>query len=279
MAHPTHKAGSGWRTRRQAAAGGERTPVSHRAPRARLWARSGGRHAARAVAVRPALIADIAGIVAALALAATGAVCAPAQTRSAQSSLNLSSPVASASRSSSRGARSSSASKWSLASAGEFDISRAFSATDATKIREAVKEYKPAAAVDSNGRYQSIGVSAHQSTVTTDFGTYPFSECTWWAAVRRAQLGRPVPDNMGNGGQWADSGRAKGMSVDNTPHVGDVIVFAPGQAGAVAYYGHVAVVEAILSDGSIIISECSANYNGEIRTRRIWDASKYQYVH
>ena len=38
-------------------------------------------------------------------------------------------------------------------------------------------------------------------------------------------------------------------------HVGDIVVFAPGQMGADSYYGHVAIVEGVNADGSIKISE------------------------
>ena len=66
---------------------------------------------------------------------------------------------------------------------------------------------------------------------TGDVGNaYEFSQCTWWVYVRRHQLGLPAGSHMGNGCQWADSARALGYWVDNTPrHVGDIIVFAAGR--------------------------------------------------
>ena len=238
-----------------------------------FWQRSSARHAVSSAAFRPTLAAGAAGVLAAAALALTGALSAGGPARRRASFSLMPSGVASASRSSSRSPLSS----WSLDSAGEFDTSRAFSKTDQEKINDAVQNYKPQPAFDQNGRSQFIGISAHQSNVNGDFDGYGFSECTWWAAVRRAQLGHPVPQHMGNGGQWADSARANHMAVDSTPQVGDVAVFEPGQAAADLVYGHVAVVEAVLSDGSIIISESSASYHGQIHARRIWDASRYQY--
>lgn len=286
VAHPSHKAGTRWFP--HASGHGAHSAHSHKAQASTqqaasrksssfIWHRSAGRHAAVAVSVRPTLIAGTTGLLTAAALAFAGAVGVQAQTgRSARGSFSPVTASASASRSASR---AGSAAGWSLDSAGEFDVSRAFSLTDAKKITDAVTEYKPTAVIDSGGRYQSIGVSSHQAGTNAGFDSYDFSECTWWVAVRRSQLGRPVPSHMGNGGQWADSARAKGLSVDNTPKVGDVAVFAPGQAGAVAFYGHVAVVEAVLSDGSVLISECSEGSNGQIKVRRIWDASRYQYIH
>ena len=55
---------------------------------------------------------------------------------------------------------------------------------------------------------------------------YGFSQCTWWAYVRRHQLGLPAGSHMGNGADWADTARRLGYWVDSTPRVGDVICFA-----------------------------------------------------
>ena len=81
---------------------------------------------------------------------------------------------------------------------------------------------------------------------------------------------------------WAASASALGYWVDNTPrHVGDAVVFAPGQADADGAYGHVAVLEKINADGSIEISESNAKGLGVISTRTFSaaEAGKFQYVH
>ena len=102
------------------------------------------------------------------------------------------------------------------------------------------------------------------------------------AYQRRAELGLPSSGNFGNGGAWAASASALGYWVDNTPrHVGDAVVFAPGQADADGAYGHVAVLEKINADGSIEISESNAKGLGVISTRTFSaaEAGKFQYVH
>lgn len=117
---------------------------------------------------------------------------------------------------------------------------------------------------------------------TGDTGNaYEFSECTWWAYVRRHQLGLPAGSYMGNGNQWADTARRLGYWVDNTPRVGDVMVFQAGQAGSSLIYGHVAIVEAVNTDGSITTSECGAAYNGQpfSRTFPASETGNYQYIH
>lgn len=65
---------------------------------------------------------------------------------------------------------------------------------------------------------------------------------------------------MGNGADWANTARGLGYLVNNTPHVGAAMVFARGQSvgghwTADWQYGHVAVVERVNADGSVLISE------------------------
>ncbi len=116
---------------------------------------------------------------------------------------------------------------------------------------------------------------------TGDSGcAYDFSECTWWAYTRRQELGLPVGSYFGNGCMWANSARALGYWVDNTPrHVGDIIVFAAGQEGASSTYGHVAIVEKINDDGSIETSECGSSMNGVTYSRTITNVSDFEYIH
>ncbi len=108
----------------------------------------------------------------------------------------------------------------------------------------------------------------HGSRSPGDVGNaYPFSQCTWWVYVRRHQLGLPCDSYFGNGGQWADSARARGYRVDHTPSVGAIIVFAPGQDGASPIYGHVGVVERVNGNGTVTTSECGSTLHGRPITR------------
>lgn len=115
---------------------------------------------------------------------------------------------------------------------------------------------------------------------TGDTGNaYAYGQCTWWAYVRRTQLGLPVGSHLGDGGMWADSAKALGYWVDDTPRQGDVIVFSPAQVNNA--WGHVAIVEKVNSDDSIEISE--ANVNGQVgpfrRTIEAKQTHAYQYIH
>jgi len=75
--------------------------------------------------------------------------------------------------------------------------------------------------------------------------------CTWYAASRRAELGRPIPSNLGNAYSWYRAAALAGLPTGSTPAVGAVMV---NQAG-----DHVAVVEAVNADGSFWISEMNSH--------------------
>lgn len=103
-------------------------------------------------------------------------------------------------------------------------------------------------------------------------------QCTWYAADRLYQLymetdGELGADltglHMGNGGDWAANARAYGYKVDNVAEAGKAACFVPGitqnHPGDAwqpfdAYAGHIAIVEKVNPDGSIIVSEFWGHY-------------------
>lgn len=85
--------------------------------------------------------------------------------------------------------------------------------------------------------------------------TYATGQCTWWAAARRLQIGKPVDGYMGDGWMWASSARKLGYPTGGDIQLGDVASFTKGYLGASTDYGHVAIVEEIKDNGSIVISE------------------------
>lgn len=111
---------------------------------------------------------------------------------------------------------------------------------------------------------------------------YPYGQCTWWAYERRHQLGKFSGSHFGDAKSWVASAKALGYPVDNTPtQQGDILVFMPGQEGAHGYYGHVAIVEQVNPDGSILISESNARGLG-IVSNRVFTAEQaktFHYIH
>lgn len=108
---------------------------------------------------------------------------------------------------------------------------------------------------------------------------YPARQCTLWAYLRRSQLNLPVGSYMGNGADWAASGRRLGYLVNHTPHVGAIMVFPRGVAGSDSTYGHVAVVERVNSDGSVLISEGGVGFATFPSYRTISNPGMFEFVH
>ena len=67
---------------------------------------------------------------------------------------------------------------------------------------------------------------------------------------------------MGNANQWVyNYSQTPGASLVDTPQVGDIATFNDGVYGSSPIYGHVGFVEAVLEDGSFVMSEM--NVQGE----------------
>jgi len=110
---------------------------------------------------------------------------------------------------------------------------------------------------------------------TPNLGRYAPGNCTAYAFDRRAELGRPVGAMWGNAGTWATYARSEGYTVNRTPEAGAVI----------QDWGHVAIVEAVLPNGDLQLSEMNASVAGggfNIVSGRILPASQtgqYMYIH
>ncbi|WP_117279829.1 CHAP domain-containing protein [Streptococcus intermedius] len=108
---------------------------------------------------------------------------------------------------------------------------------------------------------------------------YPFGQCTWGAYNRLAQIGKPIqwfPGDAGNGGMWYTAAESAGYKVTKgKASLGDAACFPPGVVGSDPTYGHIAVVEYVHSDGSILISEVNAVASGTgTRSWRVLSAAE-----
>jgi len=111
-------------------------------------------------------------------------------------------------------------------------------------------------------------------------GTYANFNCTCYAYNRRVQLGLPVGGDgglpqWGDAGSWAQGARNAMLAVDSSPSVGAIM----------QSWGHVAIVESILPNGDLSISEMNAFVPGGGRgivSGRIVPAGnvgQYLYIH
>lgn len=100
--------------------------------------------------------------------------------------------------------------------------------------------------------FDGLGTSV-SGTYVPRYGSNGYSSgyCTWWAADRRAQLGRPIPSNLGNAITWLAIAQSVGYETGTDPRVGAVVWFRFPATSA----GHVAIVENVNADGSFELSE------------------------
>lgn len=126
--------------------------------------------------------------------------------------------------------------------------------------------------------YSGGGGSVISRNVYASAGNrYAYGNCTWYAYERRAQLGRPIGSFWGNGGSWGYSAAAAGFVVNNTPAAGAILV-EPGSPG------HVAIVERVLDNGDVYITEMNNYAYGGFgivndRTISAGQAAAYRYIH
>jgi surface antigen len=80
-----------------------------------------------------------------------------------------------------------------------------------------------------------------------------YGQCTYWAAMRyHALTGKWVPW-LGNANQWHYGALNSGWIASSTPKMHSILVMQAGVQGA-GWYGHVAIVEQINPDGSVVTS-------------------------
>ena len=124
----------------------------------------------------------------------------------------------------------------------------------------------------------------HNTGNTVGGAAYPSRQCTLWAYLRRSQLSLPVGSYMGNGADWANTRSWTRIPGEQHPACRAAMVFARGQSvgghwTADWQYGHVAVVERVNADGSVLISEGGTGFATFPLGRRSPTPGAYQYVH
>ncbi len=118
--------------------------------------------------------------------------------------------------------------------------------------------------VATNRASALLPTSAAGFTARYGYNGYDYGYCTWHAANRRAQAGRPIPANLGHARTWYSRAAAAGMAVGNVPKAGAVLWHA--NLGGL---GHVAYVEAENADGSILVSDMNYPSWGRVTTRTV----------
>lgn len=111
---------------------------------------------------------------------------------------------------------------------------------------------------------------------------YSYKQCTWWVYNRAKEFGINYGTAMGNGGDWQFNSN---YAVTTTPQLHGAVSFSSGQIvggqwQADPTYGHVAFVEAIHTDGSVLLSQSGLGFSEVINYQEISgsDALQLHYV-
>ncbi|MCJ1667140.1 amidase domain-containing protein [Staphylococcus sp. NRL 19/737] len=171
-------------------------------------------------------------------------------------------------------------------------LSRTY-ATDpnyATKLNSLIQHYnltafdkKTMPDLDKYAKSTSSGQNASGSefkpfAITDGATPYPQGQCTWYVYERVQQFGQHVGSDWGDAHHWDNRAERDGYHVIGSPKAHTVAVFEVGQAGANSVYGHVAFVEKVNDDGSIVVSESNVKGLG-IVSYRVIDADTAQELH
>lgn len=94
--------------------------------------------------------------------------------------------------------------------------------------------------------------------------TYPVGECTYWADTRYHQLHSVwVPAFWGDAHSWLSSAQKARWPTSDMPAVGMIMCMQAGVQGA-GKFGHVAIVENVLSSGKIVCSSMNWGHFNQI---------------
>lgn len=165
------------------------------------------------------------------------------------------------------------ANKENLLIFNDAELTGAFKVGERIVIPDGVQPAAPAPArVASYSGGYGYGFSFGTSAIYGANG-YDYGWCTWHAANRRNEIGRPIPNNLGNAISWLSVARGAGLPTGDVP-----------QAGAVLYHknlgglGHVAFVEKINEDGSALVSDMNYPIWGSVTYRTVPPAEFGNYA-
>lgn len=116
---------------------------------------------------------------------------------------------------------------------------------------------------------EEVGSDFKPFVETDGTSPYPHGQCTWYVYNRMAQYGLHIGGNLGDARNWDNRAEDDGYNISMTPKTHSAVVFEAGQQGADSVYGHVAFVEKVNRDGSIVISESNVKGLGVISYRTI----------
>lgn len=132
-----------------------------------------------------------------------------------------------------------------------------------------VEEAAPAVQEVEQPQASTPAAAAPVTSASNGSNYYDWGTCAWYVFEQRSQRGLGVGGNWGNATNWANGAQSAGYSVTNSPSVG-AIMQAPAYTNGAYGLGHVAIVESVNADGSILVSEMQFGGGlGDVNTRTI----------
>lgn len=135
---------------------------------------------------------------------------------------------------------------------------------------------QPVAPTYNTGIYSSSSFAWGGGGAVYGGNAYDYGYCTWWAAMRRAQVGKPIPSNLGHASTWKVLAQRAGFAVGSKPQTHAVIWTPPRD-----YYGHVGFVERVDADGTVHVSEMNVVGWNVMSTKTLTaeQAAGYSYIY
>lgn len=118
--------------------------------------------------------------------------------------------------------------------------------------------------------------SGYYSPVFNHSNLYDWGQCTWHVFNKRQAAGKGISTYWWNANAWDDNAARDGYTINNRPAVGSILQTDVG------YYGHVAYVERVNADGSILVSEMNYSASPGIMTYRTipaYSVTQFKYIH
>ena len=128
----------------------------------------------------------------------------------------------------------------------------------------------------SSSTSKSTSSGGYYTPVFYHQNLYTWGQCTWHVFNRRSEIGKGISTYWWNANNWDNAAAADGYTIDYNPTVGSI---AQTDAG---YYGHVAFVERVNSDGSILVSEMNWSAAPGYMTYRTipsYQVRNYKFIH
>ena len=107
------------------------------------------------------------------------------------------------------------------------------------------------------------------------YNTYAKGQCTYYVFDRVKEDHHLISNQWDDAKYWANKAKKQGYTVNENPTKGSILHYPKGK------HGHVAYVEQVNNDGSLIVSDMNFRKPYEITTRfvDVYQVDQFNYIH